>query len=349
MRSILEIIIALAIAALFFLGLGFLLPSSGRIERSIDIERPAIHIYDVANSIGRFSAWSPWTSRDPRAVLTASDIKDGEGAKVSWTSKVSGVDSGSHEIAPGGKPMELVKLNLDLGADRKGTGEIKIKSEEVGTRVTMSFETKFNSILQRYRGLYLDSEQGDKLTIGLSGLKAMLENSPYAGNYADIPIEIKELTPTPALQLSYTSRGYKGQELNVPRDRQFAFESIEKVIDANKLTRGAGQFLETSRDDAAYVVTFDTTIPVDRNDVKLGGDVKAVMTAGGKYLVATHIGRRDTWNLPSQTKEKAFAYAAVHDLSLSPLDSGRRIFVEYLSPPETQESEFKTNVYIPIE
>jgi hypothetical protein len=350
MRSILEIIIALVIAAAFFVGLGFLLPSSAKIERKIEIERPAIHIYDAVNTMSRFPAWQPWTFRDPAAPITYNDIKSGEGAKASWTSSNPDVGTGFQEILPGGEKEKLIKMRLNLGPNRDGMGAMKIEAQEIGSKVTMTYETKFNGLLDRYKGLYLDSEQGDKLTLALSSLKATLENSPYAGDYAAVPIEIKELAEQPALQMSYTSRGYTDQPLNVPRDRQYTIETIQKVIASNNLTAGPAQFLETSRDNTAYVVTFDTTIPVDKTEgVKLSGDVKAVMTTAGKFLVATHIGRRDSWDLPAQTKEKAFAYAAVHDMRIASMDSGRRIFAEYLSGNDTPEGEFRTNVYIPIE
>lgn len=347
MRSLIELLIALAISALFFVCLGFALPSKGMIERHIEIERPAIHVYDMVNSTRRFSAWQPWTYKDPDAAIEFSELQDGEGSKAYWTSTALG--NGSQEIMPGGEVEKLVRLKMDLGK-RKGISTIKIDPMDVGVKVSMSFETEFNGLLERYKGLYLDSEQGDKLDLGLASLKATLENSPYAADYAGAGVEEKMLLPVPALQLIGTAKGYSGQPLNVPRDRQVAIESIEKVVASNSLTAQAPQFAEISRDPINYVVVFETTVPVDKTDgVKLNGEVKAITTAGGKYLVAKHLGIRDNWHLPGQTKDKILAFAAVHDVRLAPSESGRKTFAEYLSPAGTPEAQFETNVYVPAE
>jgi hypothetical protein len=347
MRSLIELLIALAISALFFVCLGFALPSKGMIERHIEIERPAIHVYDMVNSTRRFSAWQPWTYKDPDAGIEFSELQDGEGSKAYWTSAVLG--NGSQEIMAGGELEKLVRLKMDLGK-RKGVSTIKIEPLDVGVKVFMTFETEFNGLLERYKGLYLDTEQGDKLNLGLASLKATLENSPYAADYAEAGVEEKMTLPMPALQLTSTSKGYSTQPLNIPRDRQVAIESIERVIASNNLTAQAPQFVEISRDPINYIVVFETTIPVDKNEgVKLSGDVKAIMTAGGKFLVAKHLGIRDNWHLPGQTKDKILAYAAVHDVRLAPVESGRRTFAEYLSPAGTPEAQFETNVYVPAE
>ena len=347
MRSLIELLIALAISALFFVCLGFALPNKGKIERHIEIERPAIHVYDMVNSTRRFSAWQPWTYKDPDAGIEFSELQDGEGSKAYWTSTVLG--NGSQEIMAGGELEKLVRLKMDLGK-RKGISTIKIEPMDVGVKVFMTFETEFNGLLERYKGLYLDSEQSDKLNLGLASLKATLENSPYAADYAEAAVVEKVLLPAPALQLTSTSKGYSTQPLNSPRDRQVAIESIEKIIASNSLVAQAPQFIEISRDPINYIVVFETTIPVDKSEgVKLAGEVKAITTAGGKFLVAKHLGIRDNWHLPGQTKDKILAYAAVHDVRLASVESGRRTFAEYLSPAGTPEAQFETNVYVPAE
>ena len=347
MRSLIELLIALAISALFFVCLGFALPNKGKIERHIEIERPAIHVYDMVNSTRRFSAWQPWTYKDPDAGIEFSELQDGEGSKAYWTSTVLG--NGSQEIMAGGELEKLVRLKMDLGK-RKGISTIKIEPMDVGVKVFMTFETEFNGLLERYKGLYLDSEQSDKLNLGLASLKATLENSPYAADYAEAAVVEKVLLPAPALQLTSTSKGYSTQPLNIPRDRQVAIESIEKIIASNSLIAQAPQFIEISRDPINYIVVFETTIPVDKSEgVKLAGEVKAITTAGGKFLVAKHLGIRDNWHLPGQTKDKILAYAAVHDVRLASVESGRRTFAEYLSPAGTPEAQFETNVYVPAE
>jgi hypothetical protein len=349
MRSIIEILIALAIAALFFVGLGFLLPNSGKIERHIEIERPAVHVFDMVNSTRRFLAWQPWTANDPGADVTFSDVVDGNGARASWASDMASVGKGSQEIMPGSVLEKEVRMKVEM-PNRQGVSAILIEPMDVGVKVSMTFETQFNGLVERYKGLYLDSEQGDKLNLALARLKATLENSPYAADYAEAGVQEKALIPVPALSLTSTAKGYSTQPLNVPRDRQVAIETVAKAVAANNLTAQPPQFIELSRDPINYVVVFDTIVPVDKTDgVKLAGDIKAIMTPGGNYLVAKHVGNREGWYRPGQTKDKMLAYAAVHDIRIATLESGRKIYAEYLSPPETLEAQFETNIYVPVE
>jgi len=349
MRSLIELVIALLISVLFFVGLGFLLPSEGRIQRSIEIERPAIQVYDAVNSLRRYAAWAPWTSKDPDAEIQFSEIDEGIGAQASWMSKDRSVGSGLHAIT-GGEREKFVDMRINLGAGRDGTGKFVIEPQDVGVKLTMSYVTKFNGLMGRYKGLYLDSEQGDNLNLALASLKAMLENSPYASDYSETAIEVKTLLPGNALQITNTSRGFSTDPLNIPRDRQVAIEKLEKVVADNALVATGPQFMELSRDDIAYVVTFDVTVPVNRVDnLKLPADVKVVQTAGGKYLVGKHVGNRQGWRVSGQTRDKMLAYLGVRDMRRSPPDSGRKEFVEYLSPPDTLEAQFETNVYLPIE
>jgi hypothetical protein len=348
MRSIIELLIALAISALFFVGLGYLLPSKGRIERTIDVERPAVHVYDLVNSTRRFGAWEAWTMADKEAEISFNEALDGTGAKATWTSTNKEVGNGSHEII-GGTPLTEVKYKVQL-ANRAGTSTIKIEPLTVGVKVKMDFETEFHGLIDRYRGLYLDSEQGDKLNITLAGIKATLENAPYATDYAEAAIAEKEMVPGPALMITGTAKGYSTSPLNVPRDRQVAIEALQKVAEQNNLTAQAPQFIEQSRDPINYVVVFDVTMPVDKIDgVRVAGDVKTITSTGGKYLVAKHVGNRENWHLPGQTRDKIMAYASVRDIRVAGAESGRKTIAEYLSPAGTLEAQFETNVYVPVE
>jgi hypothetical protein len=347
MRSILEVIIALIISALFFVGLSFFLPTKGKIERTIDIERPAIHVFDAVNSTRRFSSWQPYTVKDSQADIDFSELQDGVGAKVMWSSQVPEIGKGSQEITAAERE-KLVQMKLDMGG-RTGTGTIKIEPKEVGVKVIFQFETEFKGLLDRYKGLYLDSEQGDHLTMGLAGLKAMLESSPYASDYSALNVEVKDVAAVPALTLKGIAKGYEGQPLNVPRDRQVAIEALQKAATAANLTAGSPQFVELSRDPINYVVEFDTFLPVDKTEgVRLPGDIKAATTLSGKYIVAKHVGSRDSWAITGQTKDQALAYANVFDYRVSD-PANRKIMLEYLSPPGTIEAQFETNVYVPID
>ena len=80
MRSIVELLIALALVALFFFGLAYFLPQTGHVERTIVIERPASHVFDMVNSFKRFDQWSPWHKKAPTMRTSVSGAEQGFGA-----------------------------------------------------------------------------------------------------------------------------------------------------------------------------------------------------------------------------------------------------------------------------
>ena len=54
MTRLLEILISLAIVAVLFIVVGFLLPSSRHLENSVETNRKMTIVYDTLNSVRRF-------------------------------------------------------------------------------------------------------------------------------------------------------------------------------------------------------------------------------------------------------------------------------------------------------
>ena len=69
MRHLIEILLAIVATIVVLLLIGLFLPGGGHghVERSIIIERPPSHVFDVLNSFKRFNEWSPWHAIDPDA------------------------------------------------------------------------------------------------------------------------------------------------------------------------------------------------------------------------------------------------------------------------------------------
>ena len=72
MKLLKELLISVAIVAVFFLLVGIVLPSHRHLSETIDTNRKATLVYDTVNSFGRWKDWNAVTAHDPRAQLKIS-------------------------------------------------------------------------------------------------------------------------------------------------------------------------------------------------------------------------------------------------------------------------------------
>ena len=76
-----------------FIGIGFALPGTYEVERSVSIAAPPEKVHSLVGDLERWPDWSPWTDGDPTIETTLGTKTRGVGASQSWTG-----DSGSGEL-----------------------------------------------------------------------------------------------------------------------------------------------------------------------------------------------------------------------------------------------------------
>lgn len=156
---------------------GFFLPQTAYVERSVVIGSNRDAVFVKINSLQNFNEWSPWYQRDPNATYEYSGPEIGKGNKVTWSSENPRVGQGSQEIVESQYPS-FIKTELYFGDD-PNPGYAEFNIEEITytqTRVTWSFSADFgNNIIGRYFGLMLDSMLGPDYEKGLQSLKQQLE------------------------------------------------------------------------------------------------------------------------------------------------------------------------------
>lgn len=176
MRFIKKLLIALVLLALVMLVVGFFLPSTTKVNRSVSINAPAAKVFSYINSFEQFNRWSPWYGIDPQATTTYSGPANGEGAKMTWVSENPQVGSGSQEITQS-IPNSLVETRLDFG--EQGGAEATFMIEQSGevSNLTWGFESDWGyNIMGRYIGLMMDGMVGEKYEVGLAKLKLLAES-----------------------------------------------------------------------------------------------------------------------------------------------------------------------------
>lgn len=331
MRSLIEFLLAVVIVVVVVLLIGLFLPGGGhgRVERSIIIERPASHVFDVLNSYKRFNEWSPWAKKDLGASYSFSGPVDGQGAMMTWSGSPD-VGSGRWEIVES-TPTSTVKMIHNVSGGRTGTVRYDIASSDLGVKVTWTYDVELgNNPIERIKGLYLDSSMGADYQYGLMRLKALLESGAYARDYSDITISRQEMRGAPGLKLAGLIEVYAADE--VP-DLQAGVEATMKALrsfaDRNRIQIiGQPRVVQTLKE--RYRLGYEVTVAVDSNDVPMRDGVEAVMTLDGPVLVSDHVGERRRSNV---TFEKMQAYASIHGL---PFDSATKAVEELLPDREAQ-------------
>jgi uncharacterized protein YndB with AHSA1/START domain len=159
--------IALAIVAI-----GFFLPSSFSVERSIDIDASPKKIYDLVVEPRQWEKWTVWQRRDPAMKITYSGPPFGMGARWSWQSKSEG--NGSMEITRV-EPERSVQYALffsDFGM--RSTGLIRIEPKGAGTHVTWTSSGDVGgNPLKHYLAAMMERMVGPDLEGGLANLRAV--------------------------------------------------------------------------------------------------------------------------------------------------------------------------------
>jgi hypothetical protein len=168
------------LAALLLL-VGFFLPGTAHVERSVTTSASPATVYGIVSGFGRFNEWSPWADLDPATQYTYSGPPAGVGARMAWTSEQRDVGSGSQEIVAV-EPGRSVTTRLDFGPQGQATAKIDIAPDAAGSRITWSFDTSFEGdFLGRYFGPFFDGWIGADYEKGLARLKSLAEATSAQG------------------------------------------------------------------------------------------------------------------------------------------------------------------------
>lgn len=318
---------------------GFFLPSSAHVERSIVINAPACNVHGLVNSYRGFNRWSPWANIDPDGTTYEFAGPDwGVGAKQSWASEDNNVGSGSQVIVSS-TPCSEVLSKLDFGSQGQADAFFKLQPVDAGTQVTWGFDTEFGmNLIGRYFGMMFDSMIGGNYESGLASLKALAEKLPQA----DIDGLSVELVETEAATIAYLTKstGTNNDEIGAAIGSAYGVV-MQEMASAGLNQAGAPITINSEIREDGY--TFDAGIPVDAEPVEeLKNGVMVGQTYAGKALRFTHTGPYH--NLPA-TYEKIAAFLEIYNYKV--VD---RSWDAYVSDPgDTAEEDLLTHIFFPVE
>lgn len=161
-------------------GIGFLLPATAHVERSVVTTAAPGTVFPLLNNLHEFNRWSPWSDLDPNMTTHFEGPDAGVGAKMSWAGN-GAVGTGSQQIIES-VPNQRVVTSLAFGGyDHPSTATFTLTPEGKGTRVVWTYDTSMGyDIVSRYFGLMLDRWVGNDYSRGLSVLARLAESQAGA-------------------------------------------------------------------------------------------------------------------------------------------------------------------------
>ncbi|WNO07675.1 dienelactone hydrolase family protein [Teredinibacter sp. KSP-S5-2] len=166
-----------ALVATFFL-VGFLLPPSTYVERSIEINAPKSVVFKLVSEHKQFVRWSPWQKISSDIEMTYEGPEVGVGSTVRWSSEHPEVGNGSSTFTVYEPNARVAtELMFDQGGGL-ATYELSDTNNPDSVKVTWGFNTEHDSVVSRYFGLILDSLLGPMYEEGLADLKTLAESEP---------------------------------------------------------------------------------------------------------------------------------------------------------------------------
>jgi uncharacterized protein YndB with AHSA1/START domain len=183
-----KVLLFLLIAALGFLALVALQPSSFEVSRTATLPAPPSVIFPLVNDLHRWDAWSPWAKLDPHARMTYDGSPAGQGAVCRWSGNAA-IGAGKMTITES-QPETQVRLRLEFVKPFAGKSDQEFDFEPAGagTRVTWSL-SGHNDLLGKAMGLFTDMDRklGGDMERGLAGLRAAAATAGATGTVVPAP------------------------------------------------------------------------------------------------------------------------------------------------------------------
>ncbi|MEO8012168.1 MAG: hypothetical protein ABI650_11030, partial [Dokdonella sp.] len=268
MIRVLEVLVSLVIVVVLAAIVGALLPSSGRIERSVEVSNPVRQIFDTVNTLRRFPEWSAERRLDAQMRMEFEGPRNGIDAGVRWTGNEA-VGNGSLKIVST-DPDSQVKMaaeNIFSGTDKSYTFRIVPSENGRTARIFLAYEADYGwNLLWRYAGLYIHGKPDANVQAALSNLSAMLASFPNV-DYKEQDIQVVDVVAAPVLLIS-TKAPRTLDEVALASDEAAA--KIEAVmLKAGLTATGPRRTITTNWGDDSY--SFDIAIPVSSATFTIDG------------------------------------------------------------------------------
>ncbi len=282
MTRVLEFIVALIIVAVVGVVVGFIMPGSGHVERSLVVGKDLRQVYDVVANFRTFPDYGVLRAYDPKTQYTLSGNAYGPGSEISWSSEDLKVGSGKLTIASAQPEFDKIDTTVNSaeiiwnvdndwrGNDKHFTLDL-LRQGNTGklTKITWSYDVSYGlNIFSRYSSMYIHGAPDAFIQYSMNNLQNVLAAVPNI-DYGALDPYIVQTKPTPVLIVSTSIKRKDGLDgLNEATDA-----AVKEIEDAAKKlgvhTNGPRIIFTTNYGDETYA--FDVAEPIDSASVTVGG------------------------------------------------------------------------------
>jgi len=269
MTRILEFIVAAIIVFALAVIVGLALPSSGHIERSVEISHNGRHISDMLSSFRRFPDWGAIRLLDPKSQFSLEGPDYGQGAKINWTSAKPNPGNGSFEVTgkEGDTGLTWNVTNPWKGENKHYTITLEPQKNGRITKVTWAYDVEYGwDLIARYSGLYINGDPATQIQLNLASLQQQMAAIPNV-DYTQYEIFVADVPAQPQLVVA-TTAPRSLDEVAAATDK--AMLEIAAVMKKHNLTAVGPRHTTTVEwGDENYV--FDIAQGVDTAAIKIDG------------------------------------------------------------------------------
>jgi hypothetical protein len=282
MTRVLEFIAALIIVAVCGVVVGFIMPATGHVERTLTVGKDLRQVYDVLANFRTFPDYGVLRAYDPATKYTLSGAAYGAGAAIDWDSQdpkvgqgkltVASAQPGFDKIDPSVNDAEIV-WNVDndwRGNDKHFTLDL-LRQGSSGklTKITWAYDVSYGfSIVNRYSNMYIHGAPDAFIQYSLNNLQNVLAGVPNI-DYSALDPYMVQTKPTPMLVVSTSMQRKDGLDgLNAATDAAISqIQAAAKKLGVN--ITGPRVIFTTNYGDQTY--TFDVGMPIDATSLTVAG------------------------------------------------------------------------------
>lgn len=260
MIRVLEFIIALAIVAVLFIGVGVALPSHRVFVHSVETNRPVTVVYDLLNSYKRFKDWNPLRQHDPLVVYSITGPEYGVGARLDYRSNLMALGEGSWQLDES-EENERLKFDIDTpGRGKNKAMQFRLRKVRRNIEISQRYDVDYGwDLMGRYSGLYVARHVGDDIKRGLNNFTNLLATIPrFDYSTLDTEIKVAQIPPQNVL-FAPTNAPRSSDGILLAVDNNWKW--IKRVMDSNDL-EAAGPLRLVTTEFGAENYAFDLMQPV---------------------------------------------------------------------------------------
>lgn len=317
--------------------IGFLLPSNVHVEKSIEINKSPMEVYEIVNGFKEFNNFSPWASIDPKNTkYEFTGNETGVGSKMSWKSSNPDVGNGKQVVLEN-ELNKKVKIRIEFEGMGNAISTWNLEDINGKTKATWQFDSDMGqNIFMKYIGFLV---MGTSVGVGGDYEKGLANLKKYAEAKVKTNLKVS-FEEVKSMNILVVSDSCMMDVKEIGNSYSKAYSEINSFIQKSKLTCIGAPFaiMDKSTNEKYH---YTAGMPISESNVKSSGRLKFTKSYSGKVLKVIHTG---AYSQLEKTYTEILNYIKENKLN----QNGKMWEVYVSDPGNTPESNLITEVYVPL-